>query len=222
MRSNAGQLWRVAGGRRLVRPWRPLALQPLKSLHGPSVSVSWTNGAEWPLHSPETTLFRVPGRNPVHPCAGGNKPLGVELAARSLQLPPAVDRDNGESHALRGRTVTRSADHCVDPARPDIRSLALASWRRSRHADTESGNLRMSAMLPDSNRPCWMALPSGQAQCSGFQAQRVPASPFKVFASPCCGPADACAERRARHANTKHATTATPEAIKCHGKPVRP
>ena len=134
-------------------------------------------------------------------------PLGVEFAARSLQLPPAVDRDNGEFHALRGRTVPRSADHCADPARPDIRSLALASRRRSRHANTEAGNLRTSAMLPDSDRPCWRALPSGQAQCSGFHAQRVPASP-------CCGPADTCAERRARHANTKHATTATPEAIK--------
>ena len=112
--------------------------------------------------------------------------LGAELAARSLQLPPAVAVDYGALHASRGR---------------------------SRHMNTEPGNLRVSAMLLDSNRTCWMALPSGQAQCSGFGAQRVPAPPFEGLGSPCCDPADTCAERRARHANTEPATRATPEAI---------
>ena len=112
--------------------------------------------------------------------------LGAELTARSLQLSPAGELDYGALHALSGR---------------------------SRHMNTEPGDLRVSAMLPDSNRTCWMALPSGQAQCSGFGAQCVPGSPFDGFGSPCCDTADTCAERRARHANTEPATRATPEAI---------
>lgn len=65
--------------------------------------------------------------------------LGGEPAARRLQLPSAATLDNGELHALRGRTVSRSADHRADPALPGIRSFAPASRRRSRHANTESG-----------------------------------------------------------------------------------
>lgn len=80
-------------------------------------------------------------------------PMGVELAAQRLQLPSAVNRDNAELHSLGGRTVSRPADHCANPALPDIRSFVPASKRRSRHANTDSGNPRKLAMPLDSNRP---------------------------------------------------------------------
>ena len=89
--------------------------------------------------------------------------LGVEPAARSLQLPSAVARDNGELHALKGRTVPRSADPAPIRTGQAYRSFVLASRRCSRHTNTESGNLRAAATLMDSHRSRWMALPSGQA-----------------------------------------------------------
>ena len=127
-----------------------------------------------------------------------------------------------EPHPSRGRTVSRSAYHYANRGLPDIRSFVPASRSRSRHANTDSGNPRTLAMLLDSNRPHWMALPSGQAQCSRFGARLVPVSLVRGLASPCGGPADTCAERLARHANTEQATRAIPEAITCHGKPETP
>ena len=90
-----------------------------------------------------------------------------------------------ELHASRGRTVSRSADPCTNPALPDIRIFVPTSRRRSRHANTDSGSPRTLAMLLDGNRPRWMALPSGQAQRSRFGARLVPVSRFKGLAAPC-------------------------------------
>lgn len=80
--------------------------------------------------------------------------------------------------------MSRSADHYANRALPNIRSFVPASKRRSRHANTDSGNPRTLAMLLDSTRPNWMALPSGQAQRSRFGARLVPVSLFKGLASP--------------------------------------
>lgn len=90
-----------------------------------------------------------------------------------------------ELHPSRGRTVSRSADPCTGPAPPAARSFVPASRRRSRHANTDSDSPRTLAMLLDGNRPSWMALPSGQAQCSRFGARLVPVSRFKGLAAPC-------------------------------------
>lgn len=130
--------------------------QPCESLHGPSVSAFWANCAETASAFTGNDFVSRSGRNPVEslrwqqqagiddfsrqpaPVATAGL-LGVESAARSLQLPSAVAMDNGELHALRGRAVSRSADHCADPALSGIRSFVPASRRRSRHANTESG-----------------------------------------------------------------------------------